>query len=62
MQALLFTSTEANPLMGRSHNDEDGEGGFHFNEKNSGGGNALGRRGDVGLDDADTKLDVERDS
>jgi hypothetical protein len=55
MQALLFTSTEANPLMG------NGEVEFHFNEKNSGGGKALGRRGDVGLDDAETKLDVERD-
>jgi hypothetical protein len=56
--------------MGYSHNDEDGAGEY-FIEKNSGGGKTLGRRGEGGLppataaygvDDAETKLDVERDS
>jgi hypothetical protein len=61
MQALLLTSPEANPFTVCSHNDADGAGGFHVNEKNSGGGKTLGRRGDVGLEDAETKLDVERD-
>ena len=73
--ANLLLSSE-DPLMGYSHNDEDGAGEY-FIEKNSGGGKTLGRRGEgdlptppflppataaYGVDDAETKLDVERDS
>ena len=48
--------------MGYSHNDDDGAGEDHFKEKNSGGGKTLGRRGEAGREEAETKLDVERDS
>ena len=67
--ALLFPSAKAAPLIGYNHKDEDGVG-DHFSEKDSGGGKTPGRRGEGGLtsppptygvDDADTKLDVERD-
>ena len=44
------------------NNEADGASGDQLlNEHTSGGGMTLGKRGDGGRDDADTKLDVDRD-